>query len=215
MDFLDKMAAKQPTNTDLQIQRERQNQAAPVECPIGAMLAFAGTSDSPDGRWLICDGRLLKQDDYPDLYLVVSTNFNIGGETAGQFRIPDTRGRTIVGSGSGAGLTTRVVGAKFGEETHLLTVNEMPTHNHPVSTYTHNHYNTPDQAGLDRWSFGFQNVGAADAAGNWNVLGSSTGTRHYVTTWDSHYHNIDNAGLSVAHNNIQPSLAVPSIIRAF
>lgn len=39
-------------------------------------------------------------------------------------------GRTIVGAGSGAGLSARVAGKVGGEEDHLLTVAEMPEHTH-------------------------------------------------------------------------------------
>lgn len=39
-------------------------------------------------------------------------------------------GRVPVGAGKGASLTERVVGQQGGEETHLLTVPEMPSHNH-------------------------------------------------------------------------------------
>lgn len=45
-------------------------------------------------------------------------------------KIPDTRGRNVLGTGTGTGLTARVIGASGGEENHLLTEVEMPVHNH-------------------------------------------------------------------------------------
>ncbi len=45
-------------------------------------------------------------------------------------KIPDTRGRNVLGTGAGTGLTARVIGASGGEENHLLTEAEMPAHTH-------------------------------------------------------------------------------------
>jgi microcystin-dependent protein len=42
-------------------------------------------------------------------------------------------GRVIVGCGNGTGLTTRAPGDTGGEETHLLTVGEIPAHTHDAS----------------------------------------------------------------------------------
>lgn len=44
--------------------------------------------------------------------------------------MPDLRGRTLIGSGTGSGLTARTVGGTGGEETHVLTQGEMPAHVH-------------------------------------------------------------------------------------
>lgn len=43
---------------------------------------------------------------------------------------PDARGRTIVGSGQGAGLTNRALASVGGAESHVLTIAQMPTHTH-------------------------------------------------------------------------------------
>lgn len=50
-----------------------------------------------------------------------------------KFFLPDLRGRTVVGGGLGDGLTERVVGDIDGEETHLLTVSELPAHAHDIT----------------------------------------------------------------------------------
>jgi microcystin-dependent protein len=49
---------------------------------------------------------------------------------------PDLRGRFILGSGNGANLTPRSVGQTGGEESHTLTTNEMPSHNHATTVGT-------------------------------------------------------------------------------
>jgi microcystin-dependent protein len=46
---------------------------------------------------------------------------------------PDLRGRFIIGSGNGNGLTNRIMGQTGGEENHLLTLNEIPAHGHEIN----------------------------------------------------------------------------------
>lgn len=48
-------------------------------------------------------------------------------------KMPDTRGRNVLGTGTGTGLTARVIGATGGEENHLLTEAEMPSHSHTTN----------------------------------------------------------------------------------
>ena len=72
--------------------------------PIGGIIMWNGSS-VPDG-WALCDG---------------------GSGT------PNLSGRFILGSGKGAGLTSRSVGSTGGTEKHKLTVNQMPKHSHEVA----------------------------------------------------------------------------------
>jgi len=78
--------------------------------------------------WLKCDGRSLSRVTYASLFAIIGTSFgSVDGNT---FKLPDTRGRTIGGIGTGTGLTNRTLGQTVGEETHTITVNEMPSHSH-------------------------------------------------------------------------------------
>jgi len=47
--------------------------------------------------------------------------------------LPRSLGRALAGAGSGAGLTARALGEYLGEETHTLTIPEIPNHGHSYS----------------------------------------------------------------------------------
>jgi len=94
---------------------------------IGEIISYAGTT-SPDPRWLICDGSSLLRADYPDLFNVIDVVYGSADST--HFNLPDLRGRTGIGSGTGPGLTPRTIGDSFGEEAHILTIGELASHVH-------------------------------------------------------------------------------------
>lgn len=96
--------------------------------PTGALIDWAGTV-APEG-FMVCDGSVLARDEFPDLFAVLGTSWNIGGEAATTFRIPDFRGRAPIGAGTGSGLTARAVGQYGGAETVTLTEAQMPSHTH-------------------------------------------------------------------------------------
>jgi len=94
---------------------------------IGEIIAYAGPT-SPDSRWLPCDGSSLLRVDYPDLFNVIGAVY--GAADSSHFSVPDLRGRTAVGLGTGSGLSPRSLGDSFGEETHVLTTGELASHSH-------------------------------------------------------------------------------------
>ena len=90
----------------------------------GMILGYGGSS-APTG-WLLCDGSAVSRTTYATLFGIISTTFGAGdGSTT--FNVPDLRGRVPVGKNSG---TFSTLGATGGEETHVLTTTEMPSHNH-------------------------------------------------------------------------------------
>lgn len=102
--------------------------------PSGTVLPYAGSS-APSG-WLLCDGSAVSRTTYARLFAVIGTTFGAGdGSTT--FNLPDTRGRSVLGAGSGTGLTSRALGATGGAETHTLTEDEMPSHTHTQDAHTH------------------------------------------------------------------------------
>jgi microcystin-dependent protein len=205
--------------------------------PIAAMLDYAGSAD-PDAAWMICDGRAISRTTYAALFALISTTYGAGnGSTT--FNIPDTRGRGTIGSGTGAGLTARTRGATGGEETHVLTLAENGPHTHAGPSHTHT---TPDHVhaisdhahgaqspyphflmnngGLTgtHWAWAANtSVGGAPSIGIASVSGASgpgaTQSGGGATTGSGGTGATSSSGSGTAHNNMQPWLAVPKIIR--
>lgn len=65
--------------------------------PSGSVVMFAG-SGVPSG-WLVCDGSVVSQTTYANLYSAIGTTYNTGGEGAGNFRLPNTSGIFVRGVG--------------------------------------------------------------------------------------------------------------------
>ena len=90
--------------------------------PPGTIVPYAGlekpTAATPLSKgWLFCDGAVVNRSDYPALFAVIGYTY---GKTlvSGQFRLPDLRGRSIIGYDnmtngfvSSGGTANRVVGA--------------------------------------------------------------------------------------------------------
>lgn len=98
--------------------------------PIGTVVAYCGTV-APQG-WLFCEGQIVSRTTYAALFTILGTQFNTGGESASQFRLPDLRGRLPVHMDSGSirwsGATAN--GLTGGSQTHVLTEANLPPHSH-------------------------------------------------------------------------------------
>lgn len=108
--------------------------------PLGIVQLWAGIT-VPDG-YALCDGRLLSTKDYPDLYKALGTTFNNAYSAngtryttvSGYFRLPDLRGRFVVGYHDSDN-DYKTKGTAGGEKKHALTTNEMPSHTHTFKDY--------------------------------------------------------------------------------
>jgi microcystin-dependent protein len=74
---------------------------------------------------LPCDGATYNRVDYPLLYASLDAVFIVDSDT---FVVPDLRDKVTIGESS-----TRATGDTGGEETHTLTVPEMPSHSQSYS----------------------------------------------------------------------------------
>jgi microcystin-dependent protein len=98
--------------------------------PPGVVVPYAATS-APSG-YLLCDGSSQLRASYANLFAVIGTTY--GSADGTHFNVPDLRGRVVVGTGSGAGLSVRNLAATGGEENHILSVAELASHNHGGAT---------------------------------------------------------------------------------
>jgi microcystin-dependent protein len=170
---------------------------------IGTVQILAGT---PDSGWLVCDGSAVSRSTYARLFAVIGTSFGAGdGSTT--FNLPDLRGRVPVGSGTGTGLTARTIGQTMGEETHTLTITEMPSHNHNILDNGHSH--TPlSPATVFRGAHAGGTSGYATTNAGQTVdqsVGTGTSTTGIL---------ILNTGGGAAFNQMQPSLVLNYVIWA-
>jgi len=110
------------TNSDAFIQNK------PIFVPTGTVSAFAGSA-APTG-YVLCDGSEYDQTVQADLFAVVGSTYNTGGETANHFRVPDLQGRVVAGMGGSLLSGTDALGDTGGAATHTLTEAEMPSHTH-------------------------------------------------------------------------------------
>ena len=95
---------------------------------IGDIRMFAGVR-TPE-FWMLCQGQMLKIDDYPKLHKVLGTTY--GGDGTTSFALPDFRGRLAVHIGTGSNLTPWTGGEKKGEAAVTLTADAIPPHTHTL-----------------------------------------------------------------------------------
>ena len=99
---------------------------------IGEIRMFAGNF-APRG-WALCDGQLLAVSQNDALFSLLGTIY--GGDGRTTFGIPEMRGRIPVHEGTGPGLSNRNLGARSGAEDVTLTLNNIPSHTHPLVAST-------------------------------------------------------------------------------
>jgi len=166
--------------------------------PIGTLTSFIGNTDSIPKNWLLCDGSYVSIDAYPDLYRLIGSVY--GEVLDGRFKLPDFRGRTMVGAGSGEGLSTRLIGEFGGEEQHQLSIAEMPSHNHRPAIGTNE--------GVDHW------WGSDNRIGTPNFDYDGNAATKPSDGFIAPSYKTNSVGGNSSHNNMQPYSVANWIIRA-
>ncbi len=108
--------------------------------PAGTVLSWAGGA-APFG-FVLCDGssyNIATQPEFKILKEAIGSTFNLNTDPGGnQFRVPDLRGRTIVGTSvssptsSTYSLSERTISDSSGSESITLTKQQLPPHSHAL-----------------------------------------------------------------------------------
>ena len=154
---------------------------------VGEIRMFGGNF-APAG-WAFCDGSVLPISQYEVLFNLIGTTY--GGDGQNTFALPDLRGRVPVHQGGGF-----VIAQMAGEESHTLTLNQIPAHTHPAQV-TSGPGTTQSPVGevWAQWS----SPQFSDQAPNAQMNAAAVG----------------NAGGSQPHENMVPYLVVNFIISLF
>ena len=151
--------------------------------PTGTVVQFTGDT-APNG-WLICDGSAISREIYTNLFEVIGSTFG-GGDGTTTFNIPNLKGKIPVGLNSDDS-DFNILGKEGGEKTHILKINEIPSHNH-------------------RQTVTASRTGSGSTYVSWNannLFGNKdTGARDTLNT-----------GGGEAHNNLQPYIVLNYIIK--
>lgn len=198
--------------------------------PIGTVVPFAGGFAPP--YWLMCYGQEVDRTIFATLFSVIGTTYGVGnGSTT--FNIPDLRGRVAAGRDNMGGTNAnrikdtvdgKVMGNTVGTERHILTVNQLATHNHAGSTAVadglHRHLNVieGDQTNSNPTIDANESIVSQNTANLSYRLNGSTATPDVGRSGEagSHTHalNIVDAGTNEPHLNMQPSIIMNYIIWA-
>lgn len=152
---------------------------------IGSMKFWAGTVENKPLNWLECAAQSLQRTEYPELFAVIGTTY--GYDDNSSFKLPNTRGRVPVAYNVGDD-DFKPVGKTnaYTAKTHTLTVSEIPTHQHAINGQDNDA--TPN--------------GSPSELGNvesWTGAGAIRSTQ--------------SVGGGNSHNNLQPYMALPFIIK--
>ena len=168
----------------------------PNVAPIGSVVMWPSAS-SPPTNWRFCNGTQLSQTTYSELFALIGTTYNTGGETAGNFRVPDLGNRFVVGTGpsyalnaTGGAATVALQEAQLPSHTHTHTMDSAGLHDHGGTNQDGGHGHTIEQAG------GHSHGGATNGGGQHSHGGLGTGAggghSHGMPVSGSHSHSSPN-----------------------
>ena len=156
---------------------------------IGEIRIFGGNF-APSG-WALCNGQLLPIAENEVLFQLIGTTY--GGDGQETFALPDLRGRLPVHQGSNV-----VLGEIGGVEEVTLTVNQIPSHGHPLTASLNPGGNTNPPTNV---------LGQVPGGGSLYIQDSPS-TPLSATS-------VGSIGGSQPHDNLQPYLCVSFIVSLF
>lgn len=185
--------------------------------PLGVVQMWAGQT-VPEG-YVLCDGRTLSTSEYPELYEALGTVFNTAisengtkyTTPPGMFRVPDLRGRFVVGHHD-SDKDYRNMGNGGGAKMVALTGEQMPLHSHMTKDYML----VPHGSG--ECSEGTWKVGGIDREVGYDTLkgnpkrSQTDGDKREQVQWIKHP--TENEGGGETHENRPPFYVLAYIMRS-
>jgi len=165
-----------------------------MSSPFVGEVRLVGFTFAP-ADWNLCDGSVLSVSTYPALFNLIGTFYGGNGQTT--FNVPDLRGRVPIHQGVLQGGSNYVIGQPGGVESVMLSLNQMPAHNHPFQCNS-------------------SATGGSAAPSNTTTVGA--GPQVYRTSTPRVAMNqgmLSSAGGSVPHENRQPFLAMNWVIALY
>ncbi len=101
--------------------------------PFVGEIQLFGFNFNPRG-WAFCNGATVPLQQNTALFALIGINYGGNGQTT--FQLPNFAGRAGCEQGQGPGLTPRVIGQAFGENTVALNQSQMPSHSHAISSFS-------------------------------------------------------------------------------
>lgn len=166
--------------------------------PMAGTIEMYAGQEAPAG-WLICDGSAISRTTYSKLFEVIGQTYGAGdGNTT--FNLPDMRGRTPIGVGTGTatGATAHTLGQKAGAETHTLTEAQLPS--------------VTGSFGIRRWTTGSLVLTASGKMSYTTYSASNNTCAAYGTAQSTGDKVTMSFGSGQSHNNMQPYIAITYII---
>jgi microcystin-dependent protein len=174
------------------------------EAYVGEVRLFAGAY-APEG-WIKCDGSTLTITEYQALYALIGVTY--GGDGVNNFKVPDFRGRTPLGAGSGAtNLSATTVGQIGGSETVTLTNAQIPAHTHAFNVVSTAATDITPSANPVTTT----NKTLADVSPNFLYL-DPTGITTLTTSTFAQAAIVTSSNAGAEHDNIQPSTGITYIM---
>jgi len=162
----------------------------------GAIVAMVSTS-TPD-EWLLCDGSVVSQTTYANLFAAIGSTYNTTGEGAGNFRLPNLVDAFLIAKTNTSGAISsgsHTHGSNASISTGSTTWNNANTgqfHTHTTNFGT-------NYANFDH-GHGYVDAGANGVTDNNPVNANKTGSATAGMAGSSHTHSIGAVGNTGASN---------------